>query len=80
MVSLPLPGQDSHSNYQVDSAVSRTESLISVSGDVDPVMRKHIAILSGSLSSSVVGGAQRNRWQPVSLNRSGRFKQRRVRI
>jgi hypothetical protein len=29
-------------------------------------MRKHIARLSRSLSSSVLGGARRNRWQTVS--------------
>lgn len=49
---LPLR-HDSHSNHQVNGAVSRAESLITISDDVDTVMRKHIAMLSRSLSSSV---------------------------
>lgn len=53
MRSLLLPGHNSHINYQVNSAVSREESLITISDDVHTVMRKHRAILSRSLSSSV---------------------------
>ena len=52
VISLLPPKHDSHSNHQVNGAVSRAESLITISDDVDTVMRKHIAMLR-SLSSSV---------------------------
>lgn len=51
MMSLLLPGHASLRDYQVNSAVSRAESLITISDDVDTVMRKHAAILPRSLSS-----------------------------
>lgn len=52
-ISLLPPRHDPHSNHQVSGAVSRAESLITISDDVDTVTRKHIATLSRSLSSPV---------------------------